>query len=145
MRHDAARGTRYDPFHGRPAARILLLVKGSLLLIVYASGLVFYLFSWDVIGPDGIVQRLPWATLKHSFEDVRALETIPDGERSDSISKDGPWYSIKLKSGRSIDLSEDNEGMTRDELQAMIKFISDHTRLTWVRRKDARPHRGGHE
>jgi len=135
-RNDAALGTRYNPFHGRPAKRGLLLVKGFLLLAIYAAGLVFYLFSWTMIGPDGIEQRLPWTTLKHSYQDIVSLETIPDGERSESITQDGPWYSIKLKSGRFITLSDDNEGSTREELVAMTSYIADRSGLTWVRRSD---------
>jgi hypothetical protein len=139
-RKDAALGTRYDPFHGRAAKRGFLLVKSFLLLAIYASGLVFYLFSWTMIGPDGIEQRLPWTTQKHSYKDILWLETIPDGERSESITGDGPWYSIKPKSGRSITLSEDNEGSTLEELLAMTSYIADGSGLRWMRRTDARAH-----
>lgn len=41
MREDAAAGTRYDPFHGRPVKRFLFNVKGGLLLLVYAASLFF--------------------------------------------------------------------------------------------------------
>jgi hypothetical protein len=135
---DAALGTRYAPFHGRPVKRGLLLIKGFLLLAIYASGMVFYLFSWTIIGPDGIEQRLPWTTLNHSFQDVVTLEKIPEGERSDSIKQNGPWYSIKLKSGRSITLSDNNEGITSDELRALAAYIADRSGRTWARRSDAR-------
>ena len=37
------------------------------------------------MGPDGIEQHLPWTARDHSFQDIKSLETIPDGERSDSI------------------------------------------------------------
>jgi hypothetical protein len=137
-RQDAALGSRHDPFHGRPLMRVLFFVKGFLLLAVYASALVFYLFSWTIIGPNGIQQSLPWTTLNHSFQDIVSLETIPDGERSESITQNGPWYSIKLKSGRFISLSDANEGCTRDELSAMTTFIADRSGLAWARRSDAR-------
>jgi hypothetical protein len=137
-RADVAFGTRYDPFHGRPGKRRVLLVKGSFLMVVYAAGLFCYLFSWERVGPEGIQQRLPWTTLNHSFQDIESLETVPEGERSDSISRSGPWYSIKFKSGRSITLSEANEGCTRAELSAMTAFIADRSGLPWVRRGDSR-------
>ena len=139
-REDAALGTRYDPFHDRPGKLASLVVKGLLLMVVYASALVFYLLSWEIIGPDGIEQHLPWTTLHHSFQDIEVLETIPDGDRSDSLDKNGPWYSIKLKSGRSISFSEDNEGCTREELSAMAAFIADRSGRAWVRRTDSRAH-----
>jgi hypothetical protein len=132
-REDAAS----NPFAGRPLIHGLFFVKASLLFAIYASALVFYLFSWEMIGPDGIEQHLPWTTRKHSFQDIVSLETIPDGERSESIRQNGPWYSIKFKNGRSIDLSDDNEGCTHDELRAMATYIADRSGLTWERRSDA--------
>lgn len=137
-REDAAPGSRYDPFAGRPGKRALFVLKGALLLLIYAASLMFYLLSWTKIGPDGIVQRLPWSTLHHSFQDVALLKTIPDGERSDSLKQNGPWYSIKLRSGRSITLSLDNEGTTPDELTAMTTFVAERSGLTWGRRRDTR-------
>jgi hypothetical protein len=132
-RRDPALGTQHD----RSLIRVPLIAKGLLLLAVYAIGLVFYLFSWNMIGPDGIEEHLPWTTRKHSFQDIVSLETIPDGERSESIHQDGPWYSIKFKSGPSITLSPDNEGSTDDELRAMATYIADRSGLTWERRSDA--------
>ena len=140
-REDAASGTRYDPFQGRPVKRVFLVVKALLLGVVYAAGLLFYLLSWEVIGPDGIEQRLPWTTLNHSFQDISSLETIPAGERSESISRNGPWYSISFKSGRSITLSDDNEGTTVEELNAMTAFLADRSGRVWVRRSDSRRRR----
>jgi hypothetical protein len=137
-REDAALGTRYDPFHNRPGKRVLLVVQGFLLLAIYASALLFYLFSWEIIGPDGIEQRLPWTTRHHSFQDIVSLETIPDGERSESITQEGPWYRITFKSGRSISWGSDNEGCTRDELSAMATFIADRSGRAWARRRDSR-------
>jgi hypothetical protein len=138
-REDAASGTRYDPFQGRRIKHALLIVKSLLLLVLYAAALLFYLFSWEFIGPDGIEERLPWTTLNHSYQDISSLETIPAGQRSESISKDGPWYSVKFKGGRSITLSDDNEGITFEELTAMTAFIADRSGLVWERRRDARP------
>jgi hypothetical protein len=134
---DAALGAQYDPLHGRPLIRGLLFFKAFLLFAVYASALVFYLFSWKMIGPDGIEEHLPWTTRKHSFQDIVSLETIPDGERSESIRQDGPWYSIKFKNGPPITLSEDNEACTHDELLAMTTYIADRSGLKWERKSDA--------
>jgi hypothetical protein len=137
-RQDAELGTRYDPFDGRPVKRFALLFKGSLLLLIYAAGLVFYLSYWEVVGPDGIEQHLPWATLHHSYQDVASLETIPDGERSDAISRDGPWYEVRLRGGRSLTWSLDNEGMTPDELRAMTSLVANRSGLAWAPRGDTR-------
>ena len=135
---DAALGSRYDPFAGRPVKRAIFLLQGILLLIVYSAALMFYLLSWETIGSDGIEQHLPWTTLHHSFQDIASLETIPDGERSDSLKQNGPWYSVKLQSGRHITWSLDNEGITQDELTAMTTFVANRSGLAWARRSDAR-------
>jgi hypothetical protein len=137
-REDAALGTRYDPFSGRPLKRVAFVCWGFLLLLVYASALMFYLFSWTIIGPEGIEERLPWGRLNHSFQGIESLETIPAGEWSSSIKQGGPWYSIKLRSGRSITLSDDNESITPDELTAMTSFVANRSGLIRVRRSDAR-------
>lgn len=134
---DAAIGSRYDPFAGRPVKRKLYVFKGIFLLVVYAAAPMFYLLTWETIGPDGIKQHLPWTTLHHSFQDIASLETIPDGERSDSLNQDGPWYSILLRSGRSITWSLRNEGTTQEELTAIAKFVAQRSGQAWVRRGDA--------
>lgn len=36
---------------------------------------------------------------------------IPDGQRIDALDQNGPHYSIRLKSGRTITLGLDNEGL----------------------------------
>lgn len=133
---DAALGSRYDPFRGRPGQRALFVLRGGALLLVYAASLMFYLLSWTRIGPDGIEQRLPWTRLRHDFGDVVSLTTIPDGERSESLRQNGPWYSIELRSGRTIILSLDNEGTRPDELEAMATFVADRSGLSWVTRSD---------
>ncbi len=137
-REDAAQGSRFDPFAGRPVRRALFLIRGGLLVIVYLAALLFYLRSWVVIGPAGIEQHLPWATLHHSFQDIATLETIPEGQRSDSLRQDGPWYSISLQSGRAMTWSLDNEGITREELAAIARFVAERSGRAWERWSDAR-------
>jgi hypothetical protein len=135
---DAALGSRYDPFRRRPAQRALFLLRGGALLLIYAVSLMFYLLSWTRIGPEGIEQRLPWTRLRHDFGDVASLTTIPEGERSDSLKQNGPWYSIELRSGRTIILSLDNESTTPDELEAMATLVADRSGLSWGSRSDTR-------
>jgi len=135
---DASLGTRYDPFHDQTAGRFLFVIKGSLLLVVYALGLIFYMFSWSTIGPDGIEERLPWKTRKHPFRDIVWLEMIPKGERSESIRQNGPWYSVQFRGGRYMTLSGDNEGCGPDELRAITAYIAERSQLKWERRRDAR-------
>jgi hypothetical protein len=135
-REDAALGTRHDPFGGWSGLRAAFYLKGFLLLLIYGAALAFYLFSWTVIGPDDITQRLPWTTLHHSFADIVSLETIPDGQRSDALSQNGPWFSINLRDGRSITLSDDNEGMTREDLAAVTAFLVKRAGRAWVTRSD---------
>jgi len=137
-REDAALGSRYDPHAGQPIKRGAMWLKITLLFIVYASGLVFYLLSWHTVGPHGIEIRLPWTTRHYSFEEIATLETIPDGERSDLIRENGPWYSVTFQSGRSLSWSLDNEGITRVELEAIADFVSRRSGLSWERRSDAR-------
>lgn len=138
-REDAESETRFDFFHDRPQKRRLLIVKGFLGFAVYASGLVFYLSSWTTIDVEGIQERMPWGRLNHSFQEIASLETVPDGERSESLVQNGPWYSINLKSGRRIWMSLDNEGSDRETLQSLADFIARRSGLTWVRRRDSRP------
>jgi hypothetical protein len=135
---DAASGSRYDPLAGRPVKRALFVLKAIVLLTVWGAGLMFYLLSWETIGPDGMKEHLPWATLRHPFQDVASLETIPEGLRSDTLGKDGPWYAVKLRSGRTMTWSLDNEGMTRDELAAMTTFVAQRSGMAWGFRGDAR-------
>ena len=97
---------------------------------------MFYLLSWQTIGSDGIEEHLAWTTRHHSFQDIESLETIPDGERSDFLNEDGPWYSVKLQSGRDITWSLENEGITKDELTAMAAFIANRSGLAWARRSE---------
>jgi len=137
-REDTAAGTRYDPFTDQPLKQIRFIVASLLLLIVYGASLLFYLFSWTTIGPKGIVEHLPWGTLNHPFTDIASLECIPDGMRSATLQQDGPWYSINLRSGRSIRLSLDNEGLTSKDLIAVKEFVAARTRLAWAKRTDAR-------
>lgn len=137
-RQDAALGTRCDPLHDRPGKRVLLFIQGLLLLVFCAAALFFYLFSWTFIAPDGIGERLPWTVLNHSFQEIVSLETIPDGMRSESIKQDGPWYSVRFWNGRSLTLSEENEGTTLDELRAITAYIADRSGVVWARRIDAR-------
>jgi hypothetical protein len=138
QREDAASGTRYDPFRDKPGARVVIMAKACLLLLIYASALVFYLGSWTIIGPDGIEKRLPWGKRNHSFQDIMSLQAIPDGLRSDSIAQEGPWYEIRFRSGGGITLSPDNEGTTPDELSAMTALISKRSGLAWRSRADVR-------
>lgn len=139
-RDDATLGGQHAPLDGQTETPRPFLIQASFLLAIYATAFVFYLFSWEMIGPDGIEQHLPWTTLTHSYRDIASLKTIPDGDRSDSIRQDGPWYSITLTSGRYITLSHDNEGSTDEELRAMAAYVAKRSGLNWVRRSDARPH-----
>lgn len=134
---DASRGTRLKPL--RPWTRLAVFIKGFLLLAIYGMALAFYLLSWLVISPEGIEQRLPWTTLRHSFDDIATLQTIPEGERSERLDENGPWYSIQLKSGRVITVGLSNEGVTLEELQAMTDLVSEKAGQEWQRRADSKP------
>jgi hypothetical protein len=130
-REDIELGTLYDPFRDRPIKRTLFFLQGALLLSIYASALVFYLFSWTTIHSDGIDQRLPWTTLHHSFQDIETLETIPEGKRSDSLVQNGPWYSIMFRSGRYVTFSLDNEGLDTNQLREITAFIAKQSGISW--------------
>ena len=139
QRDNAALGTRYDPFADQPFQRIRMLFGGFVLLAVYASALVFYLFSWKFIGPVGIEEHLPWETRTHAYREIAALQMLPEGQRSDSLRKNGPWYEIRFHNGRHMNFGEDNEGATRDSLAAIAAFIAEQSGLKWQARPDARP------
>ncbi len=135
---DVADGTRYDPFHGRPVAKASMYVKGTLLLLVYASAMAFYLFSWQIVDAHGITQRLPWGTTTYGFGRVAALECIPEGFRSDSLKQEGPHYSLALENGRTFTFDLDNEGMTEARLETITSYIRDQVGGRWEVRPDAR-------
>ncbi len=137
-RRDHEVGTQYTPFRGRPVKFVGLLLAGVFLLLLYSAALVFYLFSWTVVGPEGIGERLPWGFKNYAYTDIVLLETIPPGMHSESIAQDGPWYCVELKGGREIKLSLDNEGLAETELRAIAAFVAERCRMTWQRRPDAR-------
>lgn len=136
-REDGSSGPEANPLRGRSIGRGLLLLKGLILTLLYALGLIFYLSSWTRVGPAGIEQRLPWGVLEHPFSAIASLETIPAGWRSDVLVQNGPWYSIRLRSGRVVTLSTDNEGTTRVELVQIAEFISQRSGVEWEIRGDA--------
>ena len=134
---DKEMGSKYKPLHKRPWEFAAVAIKATALFVVYGAALVFYLFSWTLIEPDGIKQRLPWTTLNHSYDAIASLKTIPDGERSESLIQNGPWYSVRLTSGRTIPLSPANEGTTPEELQAMTQFIAKQSGQDWEKWEDS--------
>ena len=79
--------------------------------------------------------------MSYSFEDIESLETIPNGARSESNRKNGPWYAIQMRDGRKITLSEDNEGITPDRLRDITTYISEKSGLTWTLRHDVHARR----
>ena len=135
---DAERGIQFDPFNGRPAAKIALYTKGILLLMIYGFSLVAYLLSWTAVGPEGIEEHLPWGTRKYSYHRIVALQSIPRGFRSDAPVKNGPWNCVKFDDGREVTLSHDNEGLTPAELDSIAAFIADRAGHHWDVREDAR-------
>lgn len=136
---DVLTGDYYNLFHKNLFLRILFILKVSVLAIVYTAAFVLYLFSSTVIGPKSIQQHLLWITLNHSYDDIETLSMIPDNERSDSLKKNGPWYSVEFKSGRSIDFSLDNEGATKKELHEIANHIAQRSGLTWKKVSDSKP------
>jgi hypothetical protein len=136
-RADARMGTRYDPFVGKQPGRIVLFALGCLLLLaIYTLSIPAYLFSWTAIGPSGIEDHRPWpwTTRHYSFNDIASLENIPRGEKSKVMtSRDGPWYSITMTDGRTIELCDSCEGTTHEELAAIADFIAKQTGLKWMR------------
>ena len=133
---NVAAGTRYDVPPGR---KVRIFIAGGVLTSVYAAALLFYLFSWTIVGPAGIEQRRPWDHMDHSFDQIRSLETIPGGMRSDKLVKNGPWYNVVFNDGRSFSFGDDNEGCSETEQSAIAKFIAERSGQTWLVRADARP------
>ena len=137
-REDAESGEFSEPPAWQSATRTWLLARAALLFVIYLAGLLFYLLSWSKVGPDGIESHLPWTVHRHSFEEVVALETIPQGQRSESITQNGPWFRIKFQRGNSLDLSLENEGMTEEELDAVTSYIAKRSGRQWESRRDTR-------
>lgn len=136
-REDVELGSQYIPLQGRPLKSRLLL-KSFLLFIGYSVCFAFYLLSWTKIGPDGIQYRLPWSTTLYQYREIQALEAIPEGERSESITQNGPWYEIKMKDGSRITFSLDNEGTSTEEMASIALYAADQSGLRWMRRRDSK-------
>jgi hypothetical protein len=134
---DAAEGTRFDLFHNRPAARVVLYIKGTLLVGIYLISLVFYLLSWTVIGPDGVDEHLPWGVRHHALSSIASLTVIPDGFHVDSLAKNGPWYEVGFEEGRRVTFGEDNEGISKPELAAAAEFLASRSGRAWQIARDA--------
>jgi hypothetical protein len=134
---DAAAGTLYDPFHGRPGRKLGVWVGGTLLLLLYGTSLAFYLLSWTTVGSAGIGQRLPWGTFSYPYEQIAALETVPDGMRSESLSQDGPWFAVTMRDGRRLTFGVDNEGISTGELLALATHVALRSGRLWTARPDA--------
>lgn len=136
---DLALGSRYRPYHGQHRLRSRVVTKGIALLLIYVTGLVLYLSSWSVVAADGIETQLPWGKNRYTFQEIVALEVIPENYRSDSITQNGPWYSIKFKNGGHLTVSYDNEGSTKSNMAEMANFIAERSGRSWKQRTDARP------
>ena len=137
---DAAVGTRYDPFRGRPGGLAMMLLAGSALALIYGVALLFYVCSWTVVGPAGIEERLPWGRRSHSFDQIASLEMIPGGMHSDEVARDGPWHRIVFVDDRNFTFGNGNEGCSEAEISAIATFIAKQSRQTWRVRPDAKPH-----
>jgi hypothetical protein len=122
-RQDIALGSKYVSFQRRTAWFYAVMIQGLLLAVVYASAILFYLFSWTVISPDGIEQHLPWTTRKYPFQSVSSLRI---SRRNNDLV-----YEIYTQDGNYLPFSKSNEGTTSDELAAMTAFIAARTGQQW--------------
>jgi len=131
---DLAAGTKYVPF-GNPAVKaahnLALYIKGIILLLIYASALLFYLFSWGVVGPSGIEQKVPWGARVHAFDQIVSLQMIPKGEHNDELNADGPWYSAAFSDGSAFTFDASDGGVSDSELTAIAKFVADRSGKNW--------------
>jgi hypothetical protein len=132
---DIALGSRYDPFSTRK--KVAISIKATIYGAIYLTALFFYLISWEEIGPNGITQHLPWGIKKFDWSEVTRLERIPAGYRSDELAQDGPWANIFV-TGREIDLSRSNEGLSEADLDSIENYITQKTGKHWQLREDAR-------
>jgi hypothetical protein len=107
--------------------------------LVYLSSLFFYLYSWTVISPAGIEEHLPWGPRNYRYDQIRSLETIPAGFRSESLATDGPCDDVILQNGRAIDFSPENEGISGAEIKAVEEFIAARAAKEWKVPSDAQP------
>jgi hypothetical protein len=138
---DAELGSRYDPFRNRPFGKARIFLAGGALALIYAAALLAYVSCWDDIGPAGIVDRLPWVTKKHGFDQIASLETIPAGMHSDGVARDGPWYRINFTDGGNFTFGHENEGCSDDDISAIAKFIAERSKQAWQVRPDVKRNR----
>lgn len=135
---DGLLGTRFDPFHQRPGRRVALYAKGLLLFGIYGLALLFYLLSWEMIGPNSVEQHFLWTTRRHTYGQITSLATLPNGMRSNSLAKSGPWYEVHFADGKTLDFGKENEGTTDAELATIASFIAARSGQPWKIREDAR-------
>jgi hypothetical protein len=117
----------------------MMLLGTGVLAITYAVPLVFYLFSWSVVGPAGIEEHLPWGRRSYSFDQIAFLETIPSGMHSSKVPGDGPWYFVRFVDGRTFGFG-DEEGCSEADFSTIATFIAGQSGQAWRVRPDAQPH-----
>lgn len=136
---DAAAGTRYDPYRARPVAKALFMLKGVVLAMIYASALLFYLFSWTTVGQDGIEDRWLWRRSFYAFDQIASLRSIPSGMRSEESGHEGPWYRVEFADHRSVTFGRENEGCSDADLNAVATFLAQRSGESWQVPGDAKP------
>jgi hypothetical protein len=131
---DAAAGTRYDPFRGRPLAKIGPYLAGSVLCVIYGLALYFYFSCWAIVGPAGIDDRGPWRRKTHSFDQITSLEVVTRQMRHDDdhlIGNDGPWHKVAFVDGGTFDFGPEHEGCSEADISAIEKFIAQRSGKAW--------------
>lgn len=129
-----AAGTGHVSFYRQPFAKTKVFIANFAMVVVLASMVTFYFRSWTVFEPGGIEVQSPWGYKKYSYDQIKSLETVPDGFRSGPTA--GPSYTITLDHGLVINLSLRNEGCSKTDLSAIAAFIAEQSKRTWQLQDD---------
>jgi hypothetical protein len=135
---DVAAGSRYDPYAHRPLRKLSLMAVGLVIAVMYGMGGLFYLMSWQVVGPEGIEMRSPWGRKNYAFNEIRWLDTIPAGMHSNSLGRGGPWYQVQFMDGNKMSFGSDNEKSSTAELATIASYIATQSKRRWQVYDDAR-------
>ncbi len=128
---DIAAGSKHDPYVNRPWFKLPFMTLGLFYACLYGFGATLYLYSWQIVGPEGIESQSPRGHRNYTFNQILWLETIPAGMRSKSLKKDGPWYQVQFTDGHKISFGPENEGSSAAEQTTIAAYIAEQSKTKW--------------
>lgn len=123
----ARRGAPMDPTSHRPQTRLGTMLKGGLLFVVYAFGGGLYVASSTEVHPDKLVVRSLFSTRTYAMTQIRALERNPP------VGGQPERFVIRFDDRRVCNFTEEDEGASRAQVEAIAAHLAARTSLEWHR------------